>query len=118
MRVAGLEGDFAADGGHAETIAVVGDAADDAIEDAAIGGGVEFGGVFSRNNCAEAQRIEHGDGARAHGENVAEDAADAGGRALKRLDVAGMIVRFDFEGGDEAVADVHDAGVFAGALHD
>src|SRR5260370_36527665 len=29
-----------------------------------------------------------------------------------------MIVRFDFESGDEAVADVHDAGVFARALHD
>src|SRR5260221_9134328 len=29
-----------------------------------------------------------------------------------------MIVRFDFEGGNEAVADVHDAGVFARTLHD
>ncbi len=28
-----------------------------------------------------------------------------------------MIVRFDFEGGDEAVANVHNAGVFTGALH-
>ena len=50
---------------------------------------------------AEAQRIEHGDGPRAHGENVAQNAADAGGRALKRLDVAGMIVRFHLEDGGE-----------------
>src|SRR5882762_80150 len=29
-----------------------------------------------------------------------------------------MVVRFDFEGGDEAVTNVDDAGVFARALHD
>src|SRR6266852_9849053 len=29
-----------------------------------------------------------------------------------------MIVRFDLEGGNEAVADVHDACVFSRALHD
>jgi hypothetical protein len=29
-----------------------------------------------------------------------------------------MIVRFDFESGDEAIADVYDPGIFAGALHD
>ena len=34
--VAGLEGDFAADGGHAEAVAVEGDAAHDAVEQAAI----------------------------------------------------------------------------------
>ncbi len=33
----------------------------------------------------------------AHRKNVAHDAADAGGRALKRLDGARMIVRFDLE---------------------
>ena len=42
LRVAGFEGDFAADGGDAEAVAVVGDAADYAVEDAAIGSG--FGG--------------------------------------------------------------------------
>ena len=34
--VAGLEGDFAADGGHAEAVAVMRDAAHDAVEQAAI----------------------------------------------------------------------------------
>jgi hypothetical protein len=29
-----------------------------------------------------------------------------------------MIVRFDFEGRDEAVTDVHDAGIFPRTLHD
>ncbi len=70
----------------------------------------------SRRDASEAQRIEHGDGPRAHGEDVAQDAAHAGGRALKRLDVAGMIVRFHLEDGGEAVANVHHAGVFAGPL--
>ncbi len=67
---------------------------------------------------AEAKRVENGDGAGTHGENVAENAADASGGALERFDVAGMIVRFDLEGGDEAAADVHNAGVFARTLHD
>jgi hypothetical protein len=118
LRVAGLEGDFAADGGNAEAVAVVGDAADDAIEDAAVGGGFRFGGVFAGDDFAEAEGIEDRDGARAHGEDVAEDAANAGGGSLEGFDVAGMIVGFDFERGDEAIADVDDAGIFAGALDD
>ena len=68
--------------------------------------------------AAEAERIEHGDGARAHGEDVAQDAADAGGGALEGLDEAGVVVRLDLEGDDVAAADIDDAGVFAGALHD
>ena len=67
--------------------------------------------------AAEAQRIHHRDGARAHGEDVAQDAADAGGRALEGLDEAGVIVRLDLEGDDVAAADIDDAGVLAGALH-
>ena len=47
--------------------------------------------------AAEAQRIHHRDGTRAHGEDVAQNAADAGRRALERLDVTRMIVRFDLE---------------------
>ena len=64
---------------------------------------------------AEAERIHHRDGPRAHGEDVAQDAADAGGRALERLDEAGVIVRFDLERDGPAVADVDDAGVLARA---
>ena len=67
---------------------------------------------------AKAERIENGDRTRAHGENVAQDAANAGGRALEGFNVTGMIVRFDFEGSDKAIADVHNAGVFARTLHD
>ena len=66
----------------------------------------------------EAERIHDGERPRAHGEDVAQNAADAGGRALKRLDVAGVIVALDLEGAGPAVAHVDDAGVFARPLDD
>ena len=84
---------LAADGRNAETIAVVGDAADNAAEDAPVVRGDEP--IVLQT---EAKGVHYGDGARAHGEDVAENAADTGGRALEGLDVARVIVRFDLEG--------------------
>ena len=107
--VALLKNALPADGGDAETVSVMRNAADYAFEDSAVAG------VIGR---AEAERIHHGDGAGAHGENVAQDAADAGGRALERLNETGVIVGFDLEGDGVALADVDDAGVFSGALQD
>src|SRR5580692_10956727 len=54
--------------------------------------------------------------ARAHGEDVAQDAADAGGRPLVGLDEARVVVALHLEDGHEAVADVDHAGVLARAL--
>ena len=68
-----------------------------------------------RVELAEAQRVEHRDRPRADGEDVAQDAADAGGRALERLDRARVVVRLDLERHREAVADVDRAGVLARA---
>ena len=68
--------------------------------------------------AAEAQRVETGDGARAHGEHVPQDAAHAGGRALVGLDEGRVVVALDLEHHGEAVADVHDAGVLARAVDD
>src|SRR5438477_1176064 len=62
-------------------------------------------------NWPETQRVHRRHRPRAHGEDVADDAADAGGRALERLDRARMIVRLNFECDREPVADVDDAGV-------
>jgi hypothetical protein len=62
------------------------------------------------------QRIHQGDGTRAHGENVPNDAAYAGGGALVRLNERGMVVGFDLEDRCETFTYVHNAGVFAGAL--
>src|SRR5579875_124428 len=110
--VAFFEDALAAHRGDAETIAVVGDAGDHAVEDAAI---ARAG--FRIVQTAEAQRIENGDGPRAHGENIAQDAAHARSRSLERLDEAGVVVRFDLEGDDVAIADIDDARVFARPLH-
>ena len=65
-----------------------------------------------RRDRPEAQRVQQKLRARAHGEDVANDSADAGGGALKRLDRARVIVRFDLERDRPAVADIDHAGIF------
>ncbi len=65
---------------------------------------------------AERQRVEAGDRPRAHGEHVAQNAADAGRRALIGLDVARVVVALHLEHDRKPVADIDDAGVLAGAL--
>ena len=110
-RVAGVgrvEDRLAADVGQAEAVAVAADAGDDPGQHPVGVGGVER---------AEAQRVHHRDGPGAHGEDVADDAAHAGGRALVGLDVRRVVVRLDLEGHGVAVADVDDAGVLADADH-
>ena len=92
----GSNDDLAGDGRNADAVAVVADALHDAGEQVAHARRVER---------AEAQRVEHRDRARAHREDVAQNAADAGRRALIRLDRRRMIVRFDLERDGEPVAD-------------
>ena len=101
------EGDFAADVGDADAVAVPGDAAYDAIEEVAVVGVVEG---------AEAEGVEEGDGAGAHGEDVAHDAADAGGGSLEGFDGGGVVVGLDFEDDGETFADVDGSGVFLSKL--
>ena len=107
---------FAGDGGNAEAIAVMSDAADHAREEAAVvrnfGFRIADCGFGPVGDGAEAEGIHRADGARAHREDVADDAAQAGGGALKRLDRAGMIVRLDLERDGQPVADVDNSGVF------
>ena len=103
-----VEPGLAADVRQAEAVAVEADARHDAVHDA---GGV---GVVDR---AEAQRVHDGDRARAHRDDVAHDAADAGRGALERLDVARVVVRLDLERDRPALADVEHAGVLAHAHH-
>ena len=67
---------------------------------------------------AERQRVEAGDRPRAHGEDVAQNAADAGRRALIGLDIARVVVALHLEDAGEPVADVDDAGVLARSLDD
>jgi hypothetical protein len=104
--VAGVEDDLAADVGQAQAVAVAADAGDDA--------GQHARGVRVVRG-AEAQRVHHRDRAGAHREDVADDAADAGRRALVGLDEARVVVRLDLERDRELVGDLHDARVLADA---
>ncbi len=105
--VGGLEGDVARHGGDADAVAVVADAAHHALHQVALPVALQG---------AEAERVEHGDGTGAHGEDVAQDAAHAGGGALVGLHGRRVVVRFHLEGDGPALADPDDAGVFAGPL--
>ncbi len=120
IRVARLEHDFAAHCRHAETISVKSDAANHAIQNVPVARDFFRRGISRtrpRGDRAETQRIEHGNRPRAHGENIAQNPAHAGRRALKRFDEARMIVRFDLEYGHQAVADIHHARILSRALH-
>ena len=65
---------------------------------------------------AEAEAVEQRDRPRAHRDDVAEDAADAGGGALERLDGGRVVVALGLEGHREPVAEVEHAGVLARPL--
>ena len=106
--VGGSEHRLAAHVRHADAVAVAGDAGDDALEQVAVARGVER---------AEPQRIQKRYRARAHREDVADDAADARRGALVGLDGGGVIVRFDLEYDGQPAADVDDARVLLSGLH-
>ncbi len=104
---------FAAHGGHAKAVAVVGNAANDAFQNVAIA--CAGFGIIEQ---AEADRIHNRDRASAHSEDVAQNAPHTCSRALKRLNKTGVIVRFDFECNGDIVTDIDDPGVFARPLQD
>ena len=113
-RVAVVEIHLAADGRDADAISVVGDAIYHACEEAAVGGGLL--GVTA--DVAEAEGIHREHGAGAHGEDVADDAADAGRRTLEWLDGARVVVALHLECDGPSIADVDDAGIFLACLHE
>ena len=100
---------LAADVGQAETVAVEADAAHHSVHHACRVGVVDG---------AKAQLIHHGNGPSAHRDDVAHDSADARGRALERLDVAGVVVTLHLERHGPSLADVDDAGVLPHAHHE
>jgi hypothetical protein len=104
--IGGVEHHLAADVGQAQAVAVAADAGHDARQDAGRVGGVEG---------AEPQRVHDADRAGAHGEDVADDAAHAGGRTLVGLHVGGVVVGLDLEGDRPVAADVDDARLLADA---
>ena len=107
LAVGGVEDGLAAHVGHPDAVSVAPDAAHDPAEELAWAGLVER---------AEAQGVEDGNRSCAHGEDVAQDAAHAGGRALEGLHRGGMVVALDLEGHGPAVARVDDPCVLPRAL--
>ena len=92
-----MEVGLAADRRHADAVAVAADALDHAGDEVL---------HLRMVGPPEAQRVEVGDRPRAHREHVAQDAADAGRRALVGLDVARVVVALHLEDARLAVADV------------
>ncbi len=104
-----MEVGFPAHRRHPDAIAITADPGDHALDQM-----LHLGMV----GPAEAQRVEIGDWARAHGEDIAQDAADPGRRALIGLDVAGMVVALHLEDRGQLpaigpVADIDHPGVLA-----
>ncbi len=97
-----VERALAADRRDADAVAVVRDPGDRLAE-------VPVG-------LAEAEPVEQRDRAGAHRDDVAEDPADTGRRALERLDRRRVVVRLDLESDRETVAEVDHAGVLARSL--
>jgi hypothetical protein len=64
----------------------------------------------------EAKTVEDRDRPGTHRDDVAEDPADAGRRALEGLDRRRVVVRLDLERDCIAAAEVDHAGVLTGAL--
>ena len=104
LRVTGVEGELAADGGDADRVPVARDAAHHAFDEPALAR------VVGR---PEEQRIHHGERAGTHGEDVAQDPAHPGRRALIRLDGRRMVVALDPDGDGDAVSGVDDACILA-----
>jgi hypothetical protein len=109
LLVGRLEVDLAADGRHADRVAVMADPGDRAVQQVA---------RALAGRLTEAQRVEDRDRARADREDVAQDAPDAGRGALERLDRARVVVRLDLERDRQAAADVDRAGVLARPQHE
>ena len=107
--VALVEEHFAAHDGHPEAVAVIANALDHPFQQP-LGAWVA--------EVAEAQAVQLGDGARAHGEDVAVDAANPRRRALVGLDGRGVVVTLNFERAAQSVADVDDAGILFASLHE
>ena len=107
--VAAVEVGLAAEVGDAHAVAVVAGPAHDAVEEVA---------HAARVQVPEVQRVEHRDRAGAHGEDVAQDPSDAGGRALVGFDGGRVVVRLDLERERVSVADVDHPRVLARALDD
>ena len=104
--IGGVKTHLAADGRHAEAVAVAADPGHHT--------GDQRPGLRMLR-IAEAQRVHRRDRARAHGEDIAQDAADPGRRALIGLDIGGVVVALHLEHHRLPITNIDDAGILARA---
>ena len=107
--IGGIKIDLAADRGNADTIAIAADAGHNTAQKVAC--------LFMIGR-AKAQGVQQCYRPRTHGEDVAQNAANTGGRALIRLDKGGVIVTLDLENRCKAVTNIDGTGIFARPLND
>ncbi len=104
-RVGRVHDHLAPDHGDADAVAVAPDPLDHSREETA---------VLLVLERAEVERVHQGDRPGAHGEDVADDAADAGCRAVVRVDVARVIVALHPDGERDVVREPDDRRVVPG----
>jgi hypothetical protein len=98
-----VENDLSAHCGHTDRIPITGDPGDNTFDQISVASNVEG---------TETERVHQSDRARSHRENVPDDPAHTGGRALMWLDRRGVIVALDPQRYGEAFTDVDDARAF------
>src|SRR5882672_2471125 len=108
QRIGIVEGDLAADSRHAERIAIMRDAGHHARQQRTIAPP-----IFRIVERTKAQAVQRRDRTRAHGEDVTQNPADPGGRALERFDKRRVIVRLDLESSAPAIAEINYSGILA-----
>src|SRR5665213_1830152 len=114
--VTSLKFGFAAQVWHAKAVSVTGDAADHTFNNGVIAIDEFFIGA-ARLNRAKTQRVHHGQRPCAHGENIAQNSANASRGALERFNIAGVVVAFNLEGAGPTVSYVDNAGILTWPLH-
>ena len=104
--IGGMEVGFAANRRNADAIAIATNAGNDALHQM-----LHLGVI----RPSKTQRVHVGNRTRTHGEDVAQDAANASRRALIRLDIRRVVVALHLEDRRLPVTNVDDARIFAGA---
>ena len=107
--IAGVEIHLAADGRHTDTIPVAANTAHHALD--------QVRGARMPNR-PEAERVQRGDRAGAHGKDIPQDTAHPGGGSVIGFDKRRMIMAFDLKDRGQPVADIDDAGILARPLQD
>src|ERR1700687_663459 len=90
-RIAGIarrELNFTTNRRHTKAVAVMRDAADNAIENAPVACGFPRACFRAFHDWTESQGIKNRDRARAHRKNITQDSADTGGRTLEGFEIA------------------------------